>query len=554
MSTQTPSLSTLEDVLRRVPLLHEASKQARLNMASAIKRFSNVVERDPASIPANGNALRVLFETASPGTLGLSSRRWANIKSEIRRAVALGGFIDQEPTIAVPLTNTWEKLCLRGPTATLCSLLRRLGRFCCSKQLRPDQVSDLVIREFLDHLQFIEISKAPDRILGDTIRAWNRYIASDNIPSLTRPSRSRAYTFQWSDFPASLKADVDAYHDSCLHPDPLDPDAPRAVKPSTVEQQDRCLRRLASVEVILGVDAVDLVDLTALLQPDKVKPALRYFMDRREEKTGGQAYDMAYLAAKIAKHWAKLSSEDVDRLRLWSKRLKKETNGLTEKNQHRLRQFRDKDVLKRLYQLPAEVFARERKKPVESRSALRIQSALAIALLSVAPMRIGNLRILDWKEHFQSAFSQKDPQLQIRIKAKDVKNDKELTFPVPDDIETMLEVYMATYQPHLANGHASTLIFPGRTDAPKQISGLRRNICDLIRKEIGLDVNPHLFRHISALVFLERYPGHYEEVRRILGHKSIQTTLNSYAGLETTAALQRFDTVVLDLKKSPRRP
>ena len=207
-------------------------------------------------------------------------------------------------------------------------------------------------------------------------------------------------------------------------------------------------------------------------------------------------------------------------------------------------------MLRALFTLPDKILRGESRKTPDSRSALRVQTALAIAILSVAPLRIGNLRSLDRDVHFLRAFSDKDPVLQIRIDSRDVKNEVDLAYPVPDDVGALLERYMSKYQPLLANGHPSTLLFPGRAGKPKSANTLRRNICDMIRRELGLHVNPHLFRHLVAYLFLIRHPGHYEEVRRILHHKSIQTTIDSYAGLEATAALKRYDDIVLDLKKS----
>ena len=223
--------------------------------------------------------------------------------------------------------------------------------------------------------------------------------------------------------------------------------------------------------------------------------------------------------------------------------------GCPAKNEERLRQFREDKVLRALFTLPDRILAGERRKPADSRSALRMQTALAIALLSVAPMRIENLRCLDRDCHFVRAFSGKDPVLQIRIEAPEVKNDVDLAYPVPDDVQDFLEVFMTRYQPLLANGHPSALLFPGRMGGPKAANSLRRNICGSVRRELGLHVNPHLFRHLAAYLYLKRHPGHYEDVRRILDHKSIATTINAYVGLEAATALNRYDSVVLDLKK-----
>jgi integrase len=47
-----------------------------------------------------------------------------------------------------------------------------------------------------------------------------------------------------------------------------------------------------------------------------------------------------------------------------------------------------------------------------------------------------------------------------------------------------------------------------------------------------------LFRHVSAMVLLREHPGHYELVRRVLGHSETSTTYNSYVALEADQATQ----------------
>ena len=54
----------------------------------------------------------------------------------------------------------------------------------------------------------------------------------------------------------------------------------------------------------------------------------------------------------------------------------------------------------------------------------------------------------------------------------------------------------------------------------------------------------HQFRHAAGALILKHRPGEYELVRRILGHKSIQTTINFYWSLETTQASEIFTDIV----------
>ena len=54
----------------------------------------------------------------------------------------------------------------------------------------------------------------------------------------------------------------------------------------------------------------------------------------------------------------------------------------------------------------------------------------------------------------------------------------------------------------------------------------------------------HQFRHAAAALILKTKPGNYEYVRRILGHRNIQTTINFYVGLEGIQASQEFGEII----------
>ncbi|MGB0193277.1 MAG: hypothetical protein ACPF9J_07065, partial [Candidatus Micropelagos thuwalensis] len=55
----------------------------------------------------------------------------------------------------------------------------------------------------------------------------------------------------------------------------------------------------------------------------------------------------------------------------------------------------------------------------------------------------------------------------------------------------------------------------------------------------------HQFRHAAAKILLDAKPGHYEVVRKVLGHKSLSTTYSHYAGAETQAAISLYDDVII---------
>ena len=54
----------------------------------------------------------------------------------------------------------------------------------------------------------------------------------------------------------------------------------------------------------------------------------------------------------------------------------------------------------------------------------------------------------------------------------------------------------------------------------------------------------HQFRHAAGALILKHRPGEYELVRRLLGHKSAETTTRFYLALETTQASEIFTDII----------
>lgn len=54
----------------------------------------------------------------------------------------------------------------------------------------------------------------------------------------------------------------------------------------------------------------------------------------------------------------------------------------------------------------------------------------------------------------------------------------------------------------------------------------------------------HQFRHAAAALILKQRPGEFEFVRRILGHRNVQTTIKYYTGLKAFAASAQFGKLI----------
>jgi len=76
-----------------------------------------------------------------------------------------------------------------------------------------------------------------------------------------------------------------------------------------------------------------------------------------------------------------------------------------------------------------------------------------------------------------------------------------------------------------------------------------------LRKRAGLQLSPHQFRHLSAKVVLDAEPGNFETARQLLGHASLQTTVNAYAGISSRRAARHHQLLVEEAlaEHMPRR-
>jgi integrase len=220
---------------------------------------------------------------------------------------------------------------------------------------------------------------------------------------------------------------------------------------------------------------------------------------------------------------------------------------LTEKNRARLRQFDDPDNVAALLGLPHKLIGIANRKRNPRAGALLAQIAAAIEILTMAPIRLDNLRCLDIGQNLVRP-SRRSKELHVVFPASDVKNRQPLDYPLPVPSAALIERYANEFRPRLASS-SCTALFPGRWGGSKGANTLAGQISQTIRSYTGLKMNPHLFRHVMAKIYLDANPGGYEVVRRVLGHRSIDTTTAFYTGLETAAAVRHFDATILKLRK-----
>jgi integrase len=215
-------------------------------------------------------------------------------------------------------------------------------------------------------------------------------------------------------------------------------------------------------------------------------------------------------------------------------------SGLTPKNLRVLRQLDDAEVKASLVALPmrlADQARRQRMSP--ARRVQRFQIALAIELLLVAPMRLQNLSALRFDRQL-SWPAGPGGELYIVLEDDETKNSQPLEYQVPASSKALLEEYRDRYRPILHPG-SSPWLFVREGGVQMAAAALRDGITKAIRREIGIDMTPHQFRHFAAQILLTALPGSYPMVMDLLGHKNLKTTTAFYSGRRSRQAGQVYD-------------
>jgi integrase len=187
--------------------------------------------------------------------------------------------------------------------------------------------------------------------------------------------------------------------------------------------------------------------------------------------------------------------------------------------------------------------ARSLKDHAPIRAGIFAQLAVAVAILTFAPVRLSNLVSIELGKNLIKPGGLNTPYWLV-FPHYDVKNCIDLNFRFDQPLSDLIDEYVQEFRPALLRGANASWLFPGEGGRPKHTLQFGKLITERIQKAIGLRITPHQFRHAAAAIYLKHHPGDYETVRRLLGHRDIQTTVRFYCGLETMQATEQFGKLI----------
>jgi integrase len=114
---------------------------------------------------------------------------------------------------------------------------------------------------------------------------------------------------------------------------------------------------------------------------------------------------------------------------------------------------------------------------------------------------------------------------------------------LPKQSSALLLTYLREIRPRISSSLSSWL-FPNAGGAMRNIIGFGAQLSHLIDRHAGLKMHPHLFRHMAVKFVLLANPDALETARRLLGHKSIATTLRVYSEGKNAVAQKHYEDLI----------
>ena len=552
----SPATPMFSEIMQRIEDDVDLSEGRKRDLISGLRRVARALGRAPQEVPADTRWLQPRLAAVAPAALGLTAKSWQNALSDARSAMGHVGIVKRRNRRLDELAPAWQDLWTSvraSQDRSITAALYRFVHFLNTAGVAPDRVTQADAEAYLVALEADEISKSPQGAWRAAINNWN--LAQDRIAGwpmirLSLPRRQVVHKLPDDALSPEFLDDLAALMRRMAAPDPFAETGPsRPLRPNTLFQYERQIKRFASILVTDGVPARDIPTVAALCDPRMAERGLRVMVARRGNRTGKLIAETAALLRNLA---TKLDLGADVRKRLVGLAAKVAVpaqKGMTEKNSTRLRVLQDEKVLRRLLDLPEVLFDRAMKKGTPYAAALAREEALAIALLLACPVRISNIAGIHIEQHLQRPG---DGRVFLVLAGEEVKNALPIEFELPDDVRRMITRHLASRSPLLCPP-GTPWLFPLRNGSgPMDGNVLSSRLRKRIRKEIGVVMNAHLFRHLAAMIWLDANPGAYEAARRLLGHSELSHTINLYSGLEARSAMQAYGRVLAE--KRGRKP
>ncbi len=536
-----------------IPSWDDLTISRRRTLCSAVRTIGRALGLPLDAITMDPEQLIRTLESVAGATAGLqpnSLRTYKNSLSYVMRR------LDLLPSNRPELTAPWQALYDSVQDRSIRTGLRHFLVFVSSRGLLPDQVSPETVVVYHDHLLNQLLRRKPDKHVRRVVRIWNDAI--DEVGGwpptrLAMPIKTVRFTLPLDRYPPSLQAELQALTARLSGEDQVGlftgNGPPTALSPGTVKSRRYNIRQALGALVELGWDPAAITSLSMLVEEAAFQAILDFYFQRAHRQKTSQLGGIASALMIVARYHACLPEGQLNTLRAYAKRaMPKRRTTMTEQNAGRLSRLDDPQTEARLVYMPRHLMNIARgllSKGLRQQAGWTAAVAVAVKILLFCPMRSKNLVALRIDTNLARFGRDTGCITHFRVPPKDVKNKQAIEWPVHPDTSDFIQTYLEEFRPLLPYAE-NVWLFPGRDqgDQPRDQVGLAQAISHAIHKHVGIAMNVHLFRGYAAKVLLEESPEATDDLRQLLGHTGLETTVAYYVHFRGKAIAKRFNTIV----------
>ena len=545
-----PSFADAIAVIAGTSLLEPKRKT---HLITSLRQIARYIGQPVESIPARFAAIQSRILALHPVQLGVNPKTFANHRANVRAALLFFNRYAHGSGRSAAMAESYRNLLSKLADRHARDVLSPFFRYLTAANVLPGNVIDSDVTAYTKFRTETGFRPIMPNIVRKLVRHWNR--ASGTVsewPShqLTEPA-CLALTAgpSWETFPEQLRLDIEAHLARLGHRrKAADGKNLKPCASSTIATRKRELVAAVRTAVAAGIPLDDLSSLRELLNPERVKVIIDFYWVKNGDIPHTSTIDLAWHLVSIARNITDFDEEDLASLVDICQALEPHRRkGLTDKNRTVVRQVLHSDIWSKVIELPRALMAKARSgASSQQQGALAAQPSVAIAILTVAPVRMKNLATIRLGVNLVRPGGPDTPYL-LTFQDYEVKNRVPLDFPLPAGVSKLIDEYLFAHRPVLMNGRNHDYLFPGKSGGHKFVASFSTQISKLLWKSAGFRITPHQFRHAAAALILKNQPGNYELVRRVLGHRKIQTTIDFYIGLETAPAARQFGEIIAEL-------
>jgi integrase len=550
--TRKPSSppATLAEVIDRLKRHEDLGKTVRRDLISSVTRAASLLRRPPCEIKADVPDLRQRLLGVHPVAARISAKSLSNIKANLTRALEITGALPRSLPRVEPSVQ-WKDFLGHANARHQAIALARLARYCTARGIEPSALDDDVMEAFRAYLHDRLLTRDPAKLCKAMAQTWNGIVKRNGLDlvQLSIPRAGNYLSAPLSAYPASLQEDLQLYLERLSRPDLFSEHGlDKPLRPTTLRNIKAQIRQVLDGAIMAGYERDHFHTLADLVDTEVLGKAFDVIAARIGRDTPATLHNISATILAVARHHVKAPSDIIASIAIAKRRIAHRLGSgrptMSAKNMDRLAQFEDRANVALLVSLPDKLMKRAQMNSTSSLSALDAMHAVAIAILLGCPMRIANLAGLDIEKDLTVLKKGAQRRYLIRVESVRVKNGVPIDFDLDIHVSRLLSRYLDHHRQHLSE-QPGTALFPRRSGGPRDPKHLGDSVKQVIWRETGLVMNAHLFRHLAGMLFLQHHPGEFETVRRLLGHRKLETTLAFYARFDSKWAAKRYDEVVL---------